>query len=234
MSLRGLFVAALAFAGCMPTVPTPSPLSPSLRPGRGDTGLTVLLPHAGDPLCRRELLGVVEVRSPRHDEAALLDALRRRADALGGDRVVDIELQREAGGDTYLSGMVARCSELLVARGYEVVQRFSVSADGRDHRAALDAMVERARALQAHLVVDIDYEQAALDDGRVYLRGTAARYVAHWEPSEALLDGPSGTGPAAGPRRTPASGPRLVCPPPSVDPSGNPVVPWPSNCYLRF
>ena len=162
-------VLSTGLLGCMPTV---GARYSAERPGRGDTGLVVRT--KGSPKdCQREVLGIVTVRAER--KADLLPALRQKARALGGDRVVDIEYSSE-GGVAQLSGMAARCSELLAGRDFIVLRTISVAAPAGAHRQALAAMAAKAEAMNATLVVALDYERAGAD-GLLRLSGKAARYV---------------------------------------------------------
>jgi uncharacterized protein YbjQ (UPF0145 family) len=221
----------------MPTVPPGHFLLPHGRPGKGDTGLVVLLPSADEADCRREILGIVRVRAPG-DPDALLAKLRERAFALGGDRVVDLERQSLDDGTVRLSGMAARCSQLLLARNYVPVGRISVTAPAGEHQWALAEMAAKARALHAGLLVDVDYEEARYG-GELRISAMAARYVPRWW-AYGPYGGPGGPKVGAGPpethRRKPPTKPsRVDCSDPTAtDASGKGRQPGLHNCKVRF
>jgi hypothetical protein len=163
--------------GCLPTVPRDHHLMRAPRYGHGDTGLQVRVVEAKRKDCEREILGIVDVST---SGAGLIGELRRRATAMGGDRVVDVEYQ--AGSSDVaprMSGLVARCSKLLAGRDYIVIRSVSVSAPIGDHRRALAAIASKARELDAHVLVELDYEQAN-SGGELRITGKAARYVQQW------------------------------------------------------
>jgi len=236
-------VLALCAAGCMPTVSRADQLVGQDRPGAGNTRLMVFLPAATRPHCDREILGIVRHSAPAADQARLLATIRDEAAAMGGDRVVDVEVKWHGRDRVQLSGMAARCTQLLVARSYLPVRRLSVSAPAGQHRQALAALADEARALRAGLLVKVDYEEAAHPGGQLRMSAVAARYVPRWwvwgpysGPGGSAAYG-EGAGTPVGPqrRRPPAKTPPVDCSDPeATDDKGRPRPPGLHNCKVRF
>ncbi len=223
--MKGAWLLGLcALWGCMPTAPPPA----APRLGRGDTGLVVRVDEASRPNCEREILGIVDVSAAG---GQVIERLRAAARALGGDRVVDLEYHLGGPGEMpRLSGLAARCSQLLAGRDYVVIQRISVSAAPGDHRAAFAEIAARARAMQAQLLVDVDYEQGG--EGDLRISGKAARYVPQWwglSSGHRLPGDGGGTLPPRRKRRAPTQRP-VDCP----DPADGSALPPLDRCRIQF
>jgi len=224
----------------MPTV-LPNQTAP-IRPGRGASGLVVALDNDLVEDCPRQILGVVDVSVALGQEMTLLERVRQRAIARGGDRVVDVAYQRTT-SSARLTGMIARCSTLLSGRDYVVVRSLSATAPVGSHAMALAALGHKLRQMHAQLMVDVDYEQGESGTGTMRITGKAARYVPHWwgiGSDKGAIDGYAGDGNDPPPRRRRRVVPRRPwwrCGPPS-DPSkegsGDPSEPSHAHCEIRF
>jgi uncharacterized protein YbjQ (UPF0145 family) len=234
--VKWLWLVALAMVGlgCMPTVPEGG-VRLAARPGRGATGLVVRLP-ASPSECQRQVLGIVRVSAPLEAQTELVAVLRHEAARLGGDRVVDIEYHRE-GDIAHMSGMAARCSQLMAGRDYLVVGAVAVEAPLASPEQAYAVLAEQARRRGARLLVNVDFER--LQGSAFRLTGHVAQYVPRgWGtpgtdvPAPAPTDGPVTTWGKPKRRRAPAK-PGVVCPPASTDGKGG-VFPNLDQCRVRF
>ncbi len=171
--------AASARYGSSPPGVSPRAASQFARPG--PSALIPVLPHSTSLGCRSRVLGVVDVHTPMGEEGAL-NELRGRAQALGAEAVVSVDFhhgdddEAEEGGTTHLSGLAVRCEDMLQGRAYDVIARVEATAPMGDEAAGLRALRQQARALQADLIIHVEFEHGESHDQPTRLRGDAIRF----------------------------------------------------------
>ena len=138
----------------------------------------VVLPQ-NDAGCQSEVLGLVDVHEGAQTQEQALDILKRKAAALGAEKVIGVEFHHGEAGEepTHLSGVAVQCRDLLKGRTYDVIAKLDV-AGRMGHEA--DALVElkvRASALHADLIVGIEFEHGEGEGKPTRVTGTAIRFA---------------------------------------------------------
>ncbi len=146
-------------------------------PGTVAAAARVRVLQGGDMGCESEALGPVDVHSPMHGTDKALEALKLRAAALGADAVVGVDFHHGEGGHapTHLSGMAARCKDLLKGRSYDVIASLDVPGKMGREKDAFEDLLHKAWLAKADLVVDIEFHHG---DGTepTHMTGTAVRF----------------------------------------------------------
>src|SRR5262249_12666894 len=125
---------------------------------------------------RTEVLGLVDAHErPGHHEEALGE-LRAFAAALGADAVIGVEFHHGDGDGevSHRSGRAVRYRNLLRDEPYDVIGTIEVPADMHHQDEALDELRRRAGAMQADLIIHIEYEHGE-GHGPIHLTGQAIR-----------------------------------------------------------
>jgi uncharacterized protein YbjQ (UPF0145 family) len=125
-----------------------------------------------------EVLGLVDVHEPVHNEQEALAELREHAAAMGADAVIGVEFHHgdTHAGPTHLSGLAVRFRDLLQGRSYDVLSTIAVTERMGHHDDALDELRGRARDLHADLIINIGYEHGDAESPTSQLHGTAIRF----------------------------------------------------------
>jgi uncharacterized protein YbjQ (UPF0145 family) len=129
--------------------------------------------------CESEALGLVDVHEGAHTEEQALDILRRKAAALGAEKVIGVEFHHGEAGEepTHLSGVAVRCRDLLQARRYDVVGKLDVAGRMGHEQEALAELRSRASAMHADLILGIEFEHGEGEGKPTHVTGTAIRFT---------------------------------------------------------
>jgi uncharacterized protein YbjQ (UPF0145 family) len=123
-----------------------------------------------------EVLGVVDVHEPGHNDKQGLEIMRERAAAMHADAVIGVEFHRDDKDFTDLSGLAVRYHDLLRNRQYDTLGVIKVhEGEGKDGDA-MGELQRRAGAMNADLIIDISWHDNDAEKDGTYLSGTAIKY----------------------------------------------------------
>jgi uncharacterized protein YbjQ (UPF0145 family) len=128
--------------------------------------------------CPSEVMGLVDIHEPVHNEQQALDVLKRKAAKLGAEAVIGVEFHHGEPGEepTHLSGMAVRCRDLLQGRSYSVLEKIEIKgAMGKEDDAEAE-LLARATALHADLIVDMGFEHGEGGSQPTRVWGTAVKF----------------------------------------------------------
>jgi uncharacterized protein YbjQ (UPF0145 family) len=129
-----------------------------------------------EPEAPTEVLGVVDVHEPGRNEQQGIEIMRERAAAMHADAVVGVEFHRDNKDFTDLSGLAVRYNDLLRNRKYDTIGVIRVhEGEGKDGDA-MGELRRRATAMNADLILDVEWHDNDAEKDGTYLSGTAIRY----------------------------------------------------------
>jgi uncharacterized protein YbjQ (UPF0145 family) len=107
-----------------------------------------------------------------------LEVLKRKAAKIGAAAVIGVEFHHgEPGAEpTHLSGIAVRCNDLLRGRAYDELGRIEVAGKMGDEDDAERELLDRARSMQADLVIGIGFEHGDGEGRPTKVWGTAIRF----------------------------------------------------------
>jgi uncharacterized protein YbjQ (UPF0145 family) len=128
--------------------------------------------------CPSEVMGLVDIHEPVQNEQQALDVLKHKAAKLGADAVVGVEFHHGEPGEepTHLSGMAVRCHDLLQGRSYRVLGRIEVKGKMGKEDDAERELLDRARAMNADLVLNMGFEHGDGGSQPTRVWGTAVQF----------------------------------------------------------
>jgi uncharacterized protein YbjQ (UPF0145 family) len=128
--------------------------------------------------CPSEVLGLVDIHEPVENVDRALEVLKRKAAKIGAAAVIGVEFHHgEPGAEpTHLSGIAVRCNDLLKGRTYSELGRIEVAGKMGDEDDAERELLDRARSLQADLVIGIGFEHGDGEGRPTKVWGTAIRF----------------------------------------------------------